>query len=141
MRGGYWMLLYNDQQGIELLKDYEVPIRRFLQAYLKPGMLFIDAGANQGFYTILAKRLGARVVAFEPLLLNRERLSRNLILNGLKEADASLHNILVRGDMVGHVEREAVFCHDPVGSFDICHDPVAAWPAKRGRVPPKRGRL
>lgn len=49
---------------------------------LSPGDLFVDIGANVGCYTLWALDLGAQVVAFEPDRLARERLERNLDLNG-----------------------------------------------------------
>jgi hypothetical protein len=33
---------------------------------LRPGDLFVDVGANIGFYTLIAARRGAQVEAFEP---------------------------------------------------------------------------
>ncbi len=53
---------------------------------LKPGMTFIDAGANVGFFTLLgAKAVGpaGKVYAFEPEPHTFSFLSRNVILNGL----------------------------------------------------------
>ncbi len=59
----------------------------FLDGFLKPGMTFIDAGANDGLFTIFAaKRLGETgdVWAFEPSRREFEELKSNLKLNGLK---------------------------------------------------------
>jgi FkbM family methyltransferase len=58
----------------------------FLDRYLQPGMTLIDAGANEGVYTIFAARkVGAEgtVWAFEPSRRERDRLQRNLELNRL----------------------------------------------------------
>jgi FkbM family methyltransferase len=57
-----------------------------LDKLLAPGMVFIDAGANEGFYTVFASyRVGKTgiVWAFEPSKREMERLTANVELNGL----------------------------------------------------------
>ena len=57
-----------------------------LDRLLRPGMTFLDAGANDGIYTVFAaKRVGPQgsVWAFEPSRRELERLQFNLELNGL----------------------------------------------------------
>ena len=54
---------------------------------LAPGMVFIDAGANEGMYTLLASRRAGnegRVYAFEPSAREFERLQANVALNRLE---------------------------------------------------------
>lgn len=55
----------------------------FLHRFLRPDMVFIDVGANQGEYSLFAaKRLTkGRVVAFEPLPSIRSRFEENIRLN------------------------------------------------------------
>jgi FkbM family methyltransferase len=63
---------------------YEEPERLFIARVLKPGMTFLDVGAHNGYYTLLAaNRVGkeGRVVAFEPSPRERRRLRWNLALN------------------------------------------------------------
>jgi FkbM family methyltransferase len=58
----------------------------FLDRVLQPGMTFLDAGANEGVYTVFAAaRLGREgtVWAFEPSQREISRLRRNLDLNKL----------------------------------------------------------
>lgn len=58
----------------------------FLDRVLQPGMTFLDAGANEGIYTVFAAaRLGREgtVWAFEPSQREIARLQRNLDLNKL----------------------------------------------------------
>jgi FkbM family methyltransferase len=58
----------------------------FLDRLLQPGMTFVDAGANDGIYSVFAaKRVGPEgtVWAFEPSRREQERLRCNLELNGL----------------------------------------------------------
>jgi FkbM family methyltransferase len=58
----------------------------FLDQFLAPGMTFIDAGANDGLFTLFAaQHVGAagQVWAFEPSQREFARLERNLQLNQL----------------------------------------------------------
>ena len=56
-----------------------------LDRLLEPNMVFVDAGANQGEFTLFAaKRLThGQVLAFEPMTAMRERLEQNIEANGL----------------------------------------------------------
>ena len=58
---------------------------RFLNSFLKPDMVFVDVGANQGEFALFAsKRLRkGLVMAFEPIPLFFERLVSNVQLNSL----------------------------------------------------------
>lgn len=63
----------------------------FLSRFLKPGMVFIDVGANFGLYTLFAsKKVGGKgfVYAFEPSLREFTRLKENLKLNRLRNVKA-----------------------------------------------------
>jgi FkbM family methyltransferase len=56
-----------------------------LDRVLRPGMVFIDGGANEGAYTVFAAaRVGpaGRVIAIEPSARERERLKVNIDANG-----------------------------------------------------------
>lgn len=55
----------------------------YLNSFLTPEMTFVDAGANQGEFTLFAaKRLtNGKVYAFEPVNSNLESLTRNVALN------------------------------------------------------------
>jgi FkbM family methyltransferase len=58
----------------------------FLDRVLTSGMVFVDVGANDGYYTLFAaRRVGSsgRVVAAEPSSRERAHLQRNLGRNGL----------------------------------------------------------
>ncbi|HUA38931.1 MAG TPA: FkbM family methyltransferase [Candidatus Sulfopaludibacter sp.] len=57
----------------------------FVMHFLRPGMMFMDIGANIGAFTVLAAGVaGARAKAFEPSPLTYEILARNLSLNDLQ---------------------------------------------------------
>ncbi len=62
---------------------------------LKPGSIFIDIGANYGFYSVLAAKAGARVISYEPDDTSLRRLRTNLWLNRaraeVREAAVSDH--------------------------------------------------
>lgn len=58
----------------------------FVLDLLRPTDLFVDVGANIGFYTALAGRRGARVLAFEPSPDTHEICRRNIALNDLGAA-------------------------------------------------------
>lgn len=56
-----------------------------LDRILQPGMVFVDVGANDGYYTLFAARrigTGGRVVAVEPSTRERINLKRNIARNG-----------------------------------------------------------
>jgi FkbM family methyltransferase len=58
----------------------------FLGTLLRPGMFFVDVGANEGFYTLFAARRvapGGRVYAFEPSPREGARLENNIFINRL----------------------------------------------------------
>lgn len=53
-----------------------------LRSALKEVYVFVDVGANLGYYTCLALQSGAKVVAFEPQQQNLQCLFKNLVANG-----------------------------------------------------------
>ena len=80
------MLAYPDVMGAALLRDYEPGVWRWMRDFIEPGMTCVDAGANQGFYSIFMARMVERsgmVYAFEPVVEEAVRLRRNLLFNGL----------------------------------------------------------
>lgn len=52
-----------------------------VEALLEPGQVFVDAGANQGEFTIAAALCGAQVHAFEPTSIYQARLHQQIQLN------------------------------------------------------------
>jgi FkbM family methyltransferase len=64
---------------------YELDTLRVLRKLLRPGMHFVDCGANIGYFTLLGARLvgpAGRVDAIEPDPVNRARLEEHVKANG-----------------------------------------------------------
>jgi FkbM family methyltransferase len=64
--------------------NYEAHLRAFYQARLKPGMTFVDVGANIGLYSMLAAQLvgdSGRVISFEPNSENCRLVLLSIIKN------------------------------------------------------------
>ena len=66
-------------------KRWEEKERRCLARLIERGDTCLDVGAHVGIYSLMMARLAAegRVVAFEPVPLNRDMLRVNLTLNGV----------------------------------------------------------
>ena len=61
--------------------NFEPAETELLSRELGHATLFVDVGANIGYYTLLARQRGVRVIAFEPQPQNLDALFRNLKLN------------------------------------------------------------
>ncbi len=89
-------------RSIYVHRYFEPALCRFATNFLKPGMVFIDAGANLGQYTLLAAQrvgLGGAVHSFEPNLRMFGELKFNVQLNGLQ--DTCVLNQLALSDKPG----------------------------------------
>lgn len=68
--------------------DYLDPLlSQVLKYHLKPGSVFLDIGANNGFFSLLASPLvgtNGIVYAFEPSVQTFERMKNNINLNNFK---------------------------------------------------------
>lgn len=65
-------------------KRYEAHVTRVIKSQLKPGDVFVDIGANIGYFTLLAAAIvgeKGHVYAFEPNLSNCELIRENIALN------------------------------------------------------------
>jgi FkbM family methyltransferase len=68
---------------------YEPAKHAMIRRHLRPGMTFIDAGANRGDFTLQAAKLvgsSGRVIAIEPAPENYSYLKRSIELNGYAHA-------------------------------------------------------
>ena len=81
----FWCDLDDDiARDVCLVGNYEPQVSRVVTRLLSPGMTIVDAGANWGYFTLLAaSRVGrtGRVMAFEPDPRVFALLERNLALN------------------------------------------------------------
>jgi FkbM family methyltransferase len=87
---GGWFLAYGDTIGLHVAAyrlaqtPFDEGEWKLVRRALERGGTFIDVGANQGFYTILASRTvgpDGRVIAFEPAPSENRKLVRNLRIN------------------------------------------------------------
>lgn len=88
-----------------ILGNHEPEVQELLAQLLKPGMVYYDAGANVGFFAVIAARLvgpSGRVVCFEPLPQNARQIEYNAQLNAFP-------NIAVRCEALGGSNRTEVF--------------------------------
>ena len=76
------------QFGMTLWRQgaYEPELTKVMEILLRPGDTFIDVGANEGYFSLVASRLVASgsVEAFEPQQRLQPVIQRNLELNGAK---------------------------------------------------------
>jgi FkbM family methyltransferase len=74
-----------------LLGEWEPSVTQFIQGLLGPGAGFVDVGAHQGYYSLLASQVvgpNGHVFAFEPEPFNFSRLSENVGLNNATNVTA-----------------------------------------------------
>jgi FkbM family methyltransferase len=79
--------------------NHERSVQQVLCEMLKPGMIFWDVGANIGFFSLIASRLvreTGQIHAFEPMDANRERLIKNLAINGC--TNVTVHDCALAAD-------------------------------------------
>jgi FkbM family methyltransferase len=66
--------------------EYEPAMAATLRRYLTPGGVFVDVGANEGYFSVLGGQIvgpNGRVIAIEPQLRLRAVLDENMCLNEL----------------------------------------------------------
>lgn len=82
--GGASLLLDLQIEKDYWLGSYEPDLQDAITKYIRPGMVVYDVGANIGYIGLMLARAvgeGGRVLAFEPLPANVERIRRNAALN------------------------------------------------------------
>lgn len=90
IRGHQFRLPASDISLVPHLLKYrcwEPHITRYLTRELRPSYVFIDVGANVGYFTVLCAPLVNRVVAFEPVASTHGYCQTNIALNGLTNVD------------------------------------------------------
>jgi len=78
--------------GLSMLKnrEFEAPLTCAMLTLLRPGDSFVDVGANEGYFSVLAaRRIGpnGRVLAIEPQSRLRDVLEQNTAANSLTNVD------------------------------------------------------
>lgn len=84
VHGHYMFLDRHDSLGLSLHHTHEPFQTQVVTGLLKPGDVFVDAGAHIGYYTLLAARAvgpAGRVIAFEASPYAEALLRRNLAAN------------------------------------------------------------
>jgi len=108
----------------------------FLYSFLKAGMVFIDVGANDGYYSLFAaRRVGptGKVVAVEPSTRERVNLRRNLMRNNLSNVEVVAAALgAVSGEADLRLAQGAHSGHNTLGQF--AHDDVMAANLERVTV-------
>lgn len=81
--------IYVDEMWSPLImkgvSNFEQEKVRFIKEHIRPGHTFIDVGACEGFFSLLAARFvgyGGRVIAIEPEQENYKRLHTSIRANG-----------------------------------------------------------
>lgn len=69
------------QRQICVTGEYEPYLCAALHRHLRPGSIFFDIGANIGYLSLFAWKLGAKVYSFEPNPAARLQMVRNIQLN------------------------------------------------------------
>jgi len=83
------------------LGSYEIELQAALRKWMRPGMVVYDVGANIGYISLLMARQvgdGGRVLAFEALPANLERLRLNLESSRLGEGITVIPAAVVDGE-------------------------------------------
>jgi FkbM family methyltransferase len=84
----------------------EMPVQMALAGCIKPGDVFLDIGANIGFFTVIGARLvgpGGRVYTFEPVPENISALKHNIALNQFGHVsimECALSNEVGKGELL-----------------------------------------
>ncbi len=116
---GFRLLVNSDDEGLVpyLLTEgiYDPSVTSLFTALVRPGMTVIDAGANVGYFTLIAARCAGnngRVFAFEPEPSNYDLLVRNIELNQCTNVTAiPLALSDQEGQVSLHLDKVNLGCH------------------------------
>ncbi|MEL7239106.1 MAG: FkbM family methyltransferase, partial [Planctomycetota bacterium] len=109
---------------------YELDTDRLLRKLVRPGMTFVDAGANIGYFSLRVAQLvgpAGRVHAFEPDPVNRQRLLDNLDRNGLIDR-VTVHAVALSE------EQATLTFHRPADNTSRNHGESGRFPANDGET-------
>jgi len=102
-----------------MLDLYEAEKAQLLRQVLRPGMTFVDVGANLGQFSLLAAKLvgpSGRVISVEPAPANAQLLSRSAQANGYH------HLTVVPCALGAESGRATLHLADACGMHSLCDD-------------------
>ena len=85
-------------------REFEPATARVIRLHTQPGSVFVDVGANVGYYSVLAGRIAKAVHAFEPSPSNLPYLEENLRRHGMK--NVTIHRVALsdkNGEVLFHL--------------------------------------
>lgn len=100
-------------------KIWEKNITIFTE-YLSKGGVYIDVGANIGYYSLVASRKYEKIYAFEPIPQNYELLQKSLKENGIS-------NVTLIPKCVGKVDDSTTMLTIYPHNMGICRDITATY--------------
>jgi FkbM family methyltransferase len=92
-------------QSLFLYGTFEISETRLIQSLLRPGMTFVDVGANIGYYSVVGARLvgpAGTVHSFEPHPRIRAQLQDNIARNGYQ-------NVVVHSEAMAETSGSVAF--------------------------------
>ncbi|WP_119418140.1 FkbM family methyltransferase [Desertibaculum subflavum] len=95
------------QRQICLTGTWDDGVANAVRSRIGPGRLFVDCGANVGFFSLLAASRGARVIAFEPNPDCAAAIRRNADLNGYRIDIRAVGLAAAPGTATLHIERDS----------------------------------
>lgn len=90
---------------------YEFAVSQLVRQYLRQGDVFVDVGANIGYYSVIAAAAvgtSGAVYAFEPSARVRARLERNIALNGMRQIHARPEAVTAQSGFVRLIEPQGL---------------------------------
>lgn len=112
---------------VHVMPSDERVIFQAVKEWLRPGDVFVDGGANIGFYSVLAAGLvgnEGRVCSVEMIPNTAAQMKKNIALNGLRNVRVVEHAI---SDQAGQTV-QARLTHDLLGQATICPETGANHP-------------
>jgi FkbM family methyltransferase len=94
---------------------YELEETAIIERAIADADVFVDVGANIGYYTCLARKRGLQVIAFEPSTTTLRFLYANLLANGFGDVE------VIPVGLSDHVELAPLYGHAGTASL------VAGW--------------
>lgn len=101
--------------GIMGGQTYEPHVTGALKRELKSGDVFVDIGANMGWFTLTAAGIASRVIAIEPNFSNTQLIYRSLLDNGFDNVEVLPYAV---SDRPAFLELQFVHSNGHVSAVD-----------------------